>query len=396
MEALITSIPGVLGVCCGLVAFAIWGGKKPILRKLGPAMICILGALLLSNFRVIPIDGSHAVYDFLGTHIINLSIAVLLLDTDLRKIRQLSFQPFAAMLIACVVVCVMTIIGGLFFASGIGPEGWKVAGMFVGTYTGGSSNLNAIAVALNTSSSIQGAANAADYVIYTPFIILIMWAGSSLGKIEKWNKFWPYSVPEEDLNQEGGSGYMEAKEWSILDIALILAIGFSLVGICTWIGNQIVSINPSSLATFRATFRILLITTFAVALAQTNFIKKIRGKGDLGFYVTLFYLVYIGATINLAEFLEAAPNIGMLCLIAVFGSLILHFFLCRLFKIKWQYGLLSMQAAIGSQSSAAALAAASGWETLVSVGVVIGLFGNAVGNYLGLGVAYLLKAILGM
>jgi uncharacterized membrane protein len=396
MEALITSIPGVLGVICILIAFAIWGGKKPVLNKLGPAMICILGALILSNLKVIPMDESHPVYDYLGTHIINLSIAVLLLDTDLKKIKQIGFQPFAAMLIACAVVCVMTIIGGLVFAKGIGPEGWKVAGMFVGTYTGGSSNLNAIAVALNTSSSIQGAANAADYVIYTPFIILIMWAGSSLGKIAKWNKFWPYSVPEKDLTQEGGSGYMAAKEWSILDIALMLAIGFSLVGVCTWIGNQIVATNPSSLATFRATFRILLITTVAVALAQTSFIKKIRGKGDIGFYVTLFYLVYIGATINVAEFLKAAPSIGALCVIAVFGSLLIHFFLCRLFKIKWQYGLLSMQAAIGSQSSAAALAAASGWETLVSVGVVIGLFGNAVGNYLGLGVAYLVKAILGM
>jgi len=396
MEALVTSIPGVLGVCCGLIAFAIWGSKKPVLNKLGPAMICILGALLLSNLRVIPMDDSHAVYSFLGTHIINLSIAVLLLDTDLKKIRQLSFQPFAAMLIACAVVCIMTIVGGLLFAKGIGPEGWKVAGMFVGTYTGGSSNLNAIAVALDTSSSIQGAANAADYVIYTPFIILIMWAGGSLGKIAKWNNFWPHSVPEEDLTQEGGSGYMMAKEWSILDIALMMTIGFAIVGVSTWLGNLIVGINSSALATFRATFRILLITTIAVALAQTQFIKKIRGKGDLGFYVTLFYLVYIGATINVAEFLKAAPSIGMLCLIAVFGSLLLHFFLCRFFKIKWQYALLSMQAAIGSQSSAAALAAASGWETLVSVGVVIGLFGNAIGNYLGLAVAYGVKAILGM
>jgi uncharacterized membrane protein len=396
MEALITSIPGVLAVCCGLIAFAIWGGKKPVLNKLGPAMICILGALVLSNTRVIPIDEGHPVYDFLGTHIINISIAVLLLDTDLKKIRQLSFQPFAAMLIACAVVCVMTIIGGLIFARGIGPEGWKVAGMFVGTYTGGSSNLNAIAIALNTSSSIQGAANAADYVIYTPFIILIMWAGSSLGKIAKWNKFWPYSVPEEDLKQEGGSGYMAAKEWSILDIALMIAIGFAIVGISTWIANTIVSINPDTLGTFRATFRVLLITTGSVVLAQTAFIKNIRGKGDIGLYLTLFYLVYIGATINLAEFLKAAPSIGALCVIAVFGSLVIHFFLCRLFKIKWQYGLLSMQAAIGSQASAAALAAASGWETLVSVGIVIGLFGNAVGNYLGLGVAYILKGILGM
>jgi hypothetical protein len=38
--------------------------------------------------------------------------------------------------------------------------------------------------------------------------------------------------------------YMEAKEWSILDTALILTIGFFLVGVCTWIGNQM-AVRPS-------------------------------------------------------------------------------------------------------------------------------------------------------
>ena len=394
MNALITSIPGVLAVCCGLIAFAFWGANKKILRKLGPALICILGALILSNIRVIPLK--HDVYDFMSSHIINLSIAVLLLDTDLKRLRQLSFQPFATMLIACAVVCVMTILGGLAFAHGIGPEGWKVAGMFVGTYTGGSANLNAIAVGLEASPNIVGGANAADYIVYTPFVILIMWAGSSLGGLRWWKKIWPSGLSDDELKMEGGSGYLKAKEWSILDISLLIFIGFAIYGISYFLGNALTDLNPGALGTLRATFRILILTTISVILAQFKFIKNIRGKGDMGLYLSLFYLVQVGAQIDLVEFAHSAPSMLILCIVAVIGSLILHLLLCRVFKIKWQYVLLSMQAAIGSQSSAAALAAASGWETLVSVGVILGVFGNAVGNYLGFAVAYLVKAILHM
>ena len=392
--ALITSIPGVLAVCTGLIAFALWGAKKPVLRKLGPALVCIIGALILSNIRVIP--KSHDVYGFMGSNLIYLSITILLLDTDLKKMRQLSFQPFAAMLIACAVVCVLTILGGIVFAPGIGPEGWKVAGMFVGTYTGGSANLNSIAAGLNTSQSLIGAANAADYVIYTPFIILIMWAGSSLGGIAKWNKFWPYSVSDADLKVEGGSGYLSAKEWSIVDIALLIVIGYAIYGVSFFLGDKLTNLNTAALGSLRTTFRVIFITTIAIILAQTQPIKKIRGKGDLGLYLTLFYLVYVGVGIDLVEFANSAVSMAILCAIAVIGSLAIHLVVCRIFKIKWQYVLLSMQAAIGSQSSAAALAAASGWETLIGVGIVMGVFGNAVGNYLGFAVAYIVKAITGM
>ncbi len=52
-------------------------------------------------------------------------------------------------------------------------EGWKVAGMFVGTYTGGSANLTAIGTGLNVSRQTLAAANAADYVIGVPTLIFM-------------------------------------------------------------------------------------------------------------------------------------------------------------------------------------------------------------------------------
>lgn len=45
--------------------------------------------------------------------------------------------------------------------------------MFVGTYTGGSSNLTAIAVGLDASKNTIASANAADYVVGIPTLILM-------------------------------------------------------------------------------------------------------------------------------------------------------------------------------------------------------------------------------
>ena len=70
------------------------------------------------------------------------------------------------MALVCAVfsVCLMATVFGVIFGNKM-FEGWKIAGMFVGTYTGGSSNLTAIAVGLDAANETIAAANAADYVI---------------------------------------------------------------------------------------------------------------------------------------------------------------------------------------------------------------------------------------
>ncbi|NIP82031.1 MAG: DUF819 family protein, partial [Gemmatimonadetes bacterium] len=50
---------------------------------------------------------------------------------------------------------------------------------------------------------------------------------------------------------------------------------------------------------------------------------------------------------------------------------------------------------VGGPSSALALAVGRDWKALVLPGVVVGLLGYAVGNYLGLGVAYWVRGLLG-
>ena len=100
--------------------------------------------------------------------------------------RKLSKEPVIALASAIFSVCVAALVFGVLFANKI-DEGWKVAGMFVGTYTGGSSNLTAIAVGLEASKNTIASANAADYVVGIPTLIL-MFATPALYKSSKWLK----------------------------------------------------------------------------------------------------------------------------------------------------------------------------------------------------------------
>lgn len=385
-SALISSIPGVTAVITMLVALSLYLVKFKFFRSLGPALIAIIFGIILSNTGITPF--SSPVYSYVSGQVIMLGIAIMLLNVDLKGLLKLSKQPLLAMGLAVVSVSIIVILFGFFLVPLI-PEGWKLAGMLVGTYTGGSSNLNAIAVGLNASPDLIAAANAADYAVYPPFIILIMYMASNLRYFKWFEKFWPYKLEEDELLLKGGSTFLKAKEWSIHDIAWLVAIGYTIVAVSSFLSK----LFPPSLA---GTMNIVILTTVAIIAAQFKQIKNLKGTMDIGLFLSLFFLARIGLTISIKEFIQSALLVGLYCGVVIFLSFVLHLALCRLFKIKYQYVLVAAQSAIGSSSSSTVLAAQAGWENLISVAVVLGVLGNALGNYAGFGVAYIVKMMLGL
>jgi uncharacterized membrane protein len=65
-------------------------------------------------------------------------------------------------------------------------------------------------------------------------------------------------------------------------------------------------------------------------------------------------------------------------------------------KINYQYVLLGIVGAIADGPTAALVATSAGWKSLVGVAVVLGVIGGLLGNYAGIGVAYGIKAVLGL
>jgi uncharacterized membrane protein len=386
MEPMLNSTISLLAVMFMTISIGLYLSKRKPFTSFGPAIIVIVIGIILSNFKIVPTWAD--VYGVMFEYAIPLSIAIMLLGVDLSGMLKLSKQPLLAMFFAVVSVSIAALVGGIFMAGQI-PEGWKVAGMFVGTYTGGSSNLTAIGTALQASPETFAAANAADYVVGIPSLVLLMSAPAFMKNSKWFNKVWPYKLTDEELELEGGHDFMQAKEWSINDIAWLLGIGFAIV----FASTALAQLFPADLI---SVMKIILITTISIIVAQFKVVRNLRGKMDLGLYVALFFLVIIGFMVDIRQFFSSTITISIYCTIVILGSLALHLLLCRLAKIKYQYVGISIMASIADGTTAALMAASGKWESLISIAVVLGIIGNAVGNYVGITIGYLIKGIIGM
>ena len=134
----------------------------------------------------------------------------------------------------------------------------------------------------------------------------------------------------------GTEELMASKEWSIQEIAWLLAIGFGTVWAATSISSMVFG------AGFRSAGRILLITTFSIILAQVPAVRKLRGNFDLGLFVAVLFLVTIGFAVDLKQFFGSTFYITLFCFCVIACSILLHLLITRLLKVRFEYVLLSI------------------------------------------------------
>ncbi|HBE9332078.1 UNVERIFIED_CONTAM: DUF819 domain-containing protein [Clostridioides difficile] len=386
MNTLFSNPGSILAVMTSMIALGFYLQRYKAIKSLGPALTIIIMGIILSNLKVVPV--STELYGTISTYAIPVSMTIMLMSVDLKEMTKLSREPLIAIFVAVLTVSIMAFLFGLVFAEKI-SEGWKVAGMFVGTYTGGSANLTAIGTGLNVSRQTLAAANAADYVIGVPTLIFMFALPTILKNSKKFKKLWPYHVEESELEDCQNEEFMESKEWSIKDIAWMLAIGFVVTEVSTILAGYF---NSS----FSSAARILLVTTISIIIAQLKPVKKLKGNLDLGLFVALFFLCTIGFSVDIKEFLGSTFTITLYCFSIIFASFVFHLSITRLLKIKYQYVILSIVGAIADGPTSALVAASAKWNSLVSVAVVMGVIGGVLGNYAGISVAYAIKMSLGL
>ena len=286
-------------------------------------------------------------------------------------------------------VCLVAIVLGIFFAHRI-VECWKCAGLFVGTYTGCTPNLTAIATGPDCSRETLAAANAADYVVSTPLMVFLFAAPMLMKASKKWNKLWPYQFSKEELEEGDKEPLMSDKKWSIRDIAWLLTIGFGITFVTTAFSQ---AVFPES---FWKAGRLLLLTTVSICVAQLKPVQKLRGNLDLGLFISLTFLSTIGFAVDLQQFIGSAFMMTMYVLCMLVGCILLHLVICRLLKIKYEYVVLSMVGCIVDGPTSSLTAAGANWKSLINVGLIMGVLAGAAGNYVGIFVAYTVRTICGL
>lgn len=376
----------MLAVILCMIALAFWLQKFKGFKTLGPTLIVIILGIILVNLKIVP--GYCDVYGAISIYCIPISMSLYLLNVDLKKILQMSKQPLLSIASAVFSVSLVAVLFGVLLGGKIN-EGWKVAGIFVGTYTGGSSNMTAIATGLNASADTIAAANAADYVIGMPTLILMFAAPAILKNSKKFQKLWPYSFTDEELEGDGETKeLMEAEEWGIKDIAILLAIATSIVAVST-------KLSEFFSADFASAGRILLISTLSIIVSQIPAVRKLKGAMNLGLFFGMMFLAVVGFSVDIRGFLGSALNITLLCFCVILSSIILHLVITRLLKIKYEYVLLGIVGAIADGTTSALVASGAKWKSLISIGLLMGIIGGVCGNYFGIAVAYLVRMIIG-
>ena len=185
-------------------------------------------------------------------------------------------------------------------------------------------------------------------------------------------KLWPYEMTEAELQGDGDhEELMASKEWSIQEIAWLLAIGFGTVWAATTIAGMV--FGPG----FRSAGRIILITTFSIIIAQIPAVRKLRGVDLKQFFGSTFYIT-------------------LFCFCVIVSCIVLHLLVTRLLKVKFEYVLLSAVACISDGPTAALIASSAQWKTMITTGLLMGVLAGAMGNYLGIAVAYAIRGIIGV
>ncbi len=356
-----------------------------VFRSLGAALVGILLAMLLSNIGILP--GTSPTYQFLMGTGVNLAIALILLSVDLGSVLKAGSGMLAAFGIGALGTAVGAITGGLLLSGLVGPETWKLAGQFTGTYTGGGANFAALGRAFETSADLFSAATAADVIVTAVWMAACLTVPVLLGRPKQGGQ--GQDTPAAGPSSAEGQLTLErtlqssVKPVSLGDTAALVAIAVGAV----WGGDQLAGLLPIH--------EVLWLTTIVLILAQVPAVKALTGSALFGNYLLLLFLASNGARSVIANLVAMGPPVFYYAIITVALHGVVIFGIGRLARLDFATLAVASQANVGGAASAIALAGARGYTDQLVPGVAVGLLGYAVGNYLGFVVAAMMRGMLG-
>ncbi len=358
--------------------------RYPVVDKLGAVIICYLGGILIGNSNILP-PGSAAVLDTLATVTVPLSLPLLLFSLDIRQWLRLAPKTAISLVLVIVAVVIMSMVGNLLFQGRI-EDAWKVSGLMIGVYTGGTPNLAALKTALAVDSSTYLAVHTADVAVSAVYILFAITLARKI-LLFFLPAFSSMNTPVKTAPLEDINNYSGIFRPSVV-IGLLKALGLSALIFA--IGGGLTLMLPQSVSMAAA---ILAITTLGIAASTVQRIRKIPMTFQLGQYFILIFCMAVASMAELSRLFDTAPILLVWIICMVFGAMAIHMLLSMVFKVDADTVLITSVAAICSPPFVPVVAGALKNKEIVVSGLTTGIIGYAVGNYLGVFCAYLFRAL---
>jgi len=388
-------------------------------HKIGAVIIAYAVGLLLGNIGIIPSPGAvlnevmmiepgitlsevealeernvvtsrdvfafrvYKLRDLIMTITILLAIPLMLFSTNIKQWRQVAGKTLVSLIVGLIAVMVVIVAGFYIFKDSGTKDMWKVAGMLVGVYTGGTPNLASIKMALDVDAEIYILTHTYDLIIGVFYLAFLISIGQRF-----FLRFLPvFPIIKEDIASE-----METKEpfFSTLRkeklIPLLKAFGVAIVIFGVAVGISELVPQSAVMAVV-----ILSITTLGILVSLIPAINRIDKTFDAGMYLILIFSIVVASMADIRNFAGITPGLFGYVTFAVFGSLFVHMLLSKIFKVDADTTMITSTAFICSPAFVPVVAGAIGNRQIVVSGMTIGIIGYAIGNYLGVTLAYLLR-----
>lgn len=346
------------------------------------AIIALVGAMLLSNFKVIPT--SSPVYDTVWDFIVPLSIPLLLFSSNILKIWKESRRLLFIFMIASVGTMIGTVVAFLTLNQWI-PYLSKIGAMMTGSYIGGGVNFAALSSKFQTPGDMVSSTVVADNSVMALYFILLIALPSM-----PWIKKHFTTNYKTETTPETHQSFWQPKKIQLLDIAFSMASAIALVAVSFKIAELIQLWVPKSnliltiiVSFFGDSYLLLTTLTLIVVAIWGDFFEKLAGASEIGTFLIYIFFVVIGTPASFATIITTAPLLFVFVIIILIFNLGLSLILGKLFKFKIEEILLASNATAGGPTTAAALAIGKGWSGLVGPILIIGTLGYVIGNYAG-------------
>ncbi|MBN1532854.1 MAG: DUF819 family protein [Spirochaetes bacterium] len=365
--------------------------RFPAFNKVGAVLICYIAGITAGNIGILP-AGAEKYQMMISEAAVAIALPLLLFSIDVRRWSRLAGRTILSMFFA-VIAIVLVATAGFFYLKRTNPEAWSIAGMAIGVYTGGTPNLAAIKAALNVDATTYIIVHTYDTVVSILYIVFCITIAQRV-----FLKFLPAfkkSVPDTEapdaadgLEVEDIHSYAGILSFrKLLPLAAALALSLGIVAI----SGGVSSLFPQHYVTSVA---ILLITSLGIGASFIPRIRRIDKTFHLGMYVIYIFCLVVGSMANFDVVVDVRPDIMIFIAICVYGSMMVHFVFCRIFRIDTDTFIITSVSASCSPPFVPVVAGALRNREVILSGVTTGIIGYAIGNYLGISMAYLFRLLL--
>ncbi len=366
----------------------IWASERnSLLNKIGAVGVAYVVGVILGNVGILP-AAAEGLQNTLTTVTVPLALPLLLFSADVRSWLKLAKKTLLSLGLGLVAVSI-TVTAGYLLVHGQLDDAWQVAGMLIGVYTGGTPNLAAIGTGLGVHPDTYILTHTSDIILSSVLFLFLIFLAKPLFRF-----FLPPFIPPETAADDSAAPAAQDFESFAGMLApkyragLLKAFGASALIFA--IGGGISFLVPENASTAVA---ILIITTLGIGASFVPAINRIEKSFQLGLYLIIVFSLVIASMAKFDQFAHANPAVFWYVAIAVYGSLAVHLVLSAIFRIDTDTTIITATALIFSPPFVPVVAAALKNKAIIISGLTAGIIGYAVGNYLGISIAYFLQSL---